>query len=176
MAQPPNYSQPTKETANSPEPGKLSPIERKLINLLSSNLSLTPRPYADLAEKLGISEAETIAAVHDLLHRGLIRRLGAVVAHQKSGFAANALIVWLFDKERLDQVGELFANLPYVSHCYQRRPVADWPYNLYTMIHALDRARLLAMAQNMAEQSEAEDWRILESLKEFKKDSLRLAL
>jgi DNA-binding Lrp family transcriptional regulator len=176
MARPLDVSPPQKDKAkaNSLELSQLNIVEKKLIGLLSADLSLSPKPYAALADELGISEAEAIAAVSDLLDKGLIRRLGAVLAHQKSGFSANALIVWLLDESRLDRVGELFAGLPYVSHCYRRLPVSGWPYNLYTMVHALDRERLLAMVQNMAEMADPKEWRFLESLKEFKKESLRL--
>jgi DNA-binding Lrp family transcriptional regulator len=155
------------------ESSSLSSVQRQLINLLSSNLSLTPSPYADLADKLGLSEEMVIAAITEMREKGWIRRLGAVVAHQKSGFAANAMIAWLFAENRVDEAGESFAKLPYVSHCYRRAPVSGWPYNLYTMIHAQDQAHLLEMAQNMAK-IEPISWRHLESLQEFKKESLRL--
>ncbi|MDR0550240.1 MAG: Lrp/AsnC family transcriptional regulator [Deltaproteobacteria bacterium] len=174
MAELPNSSPPPKANTKGQEPDQLSPEDKKLVTLLSSDLSLTPKPYAQLAAELDLTENEVIEKVADLSRRGLIRRLGAVVAHQKSGYKANAMIVWLMPEDRLDEVGEMFAGLPYVSHCYQRRPVADWPYNLYTMIHAQDRERLMAQAQNMADMSGAQKWRILESLKEFKKESLRL--
>jgi DNA-binding Lrp family transcriptional regulator len=176
MAQQLNFGRADLGPAAFKEPSQLSEVERKLINILSFDLSLSPQPYADLAKELGVSEAEAISAIEKMLSNGLIRRLGAVIAHQKSGFAANAMIVWLFSEDRLDQVGELFASRPRVSHCYRRRPLKDWPYNLYTMIHAEDRPRLLEMAREMAEMSSPLEWRVLESLKEFKKKSLRLFL
>jgi DNA-binding Lrp family transcriptional regulator len=156
------------------ESSSLSSVQRKLINLLSSNLTLTQNPYADLAEKLGLSEAVVIETITDMWEKGWIRRLGAVVAHQKSGFAANAMIAWLFEKNLVDQAGETFAQLPYVSHCYRRTPVSGWPFNLYTMIHAQDKTQLLEMAHNMAEMADSQSWRFLESLQEFKKESLQL--
>ena len=38
-----------------------------------------------------------------------------------------------------------------VSHCYQRNPAKDWPYNLYTMIHALSEESCKEIARKMSE-------------------------
>jgi DNA-binding Lrp family transcriptional regulator len=155
---------------------QLNVIERRLVNLLCSDLNVSPSPYADLAQKLEISEAEVISSIEALFAKGLIRRFGAVIAHQKSGFTANAMVVLFLDEKKLDLVGDSLAKLPYVSHCYRRNPAPDWPFNLYAMIHADNQVKLAEIAQNIVKMSETTDWRILESLKEFKKESLRLVI
>jgi DNA-binding Lrp family transcriptional regulator len=165
----------SKPDSNQPKlPLSLSPIKRKLVDLLSSDLSLSLRPYADLAEELKLSEAEVIKAIEELFAQGFIRRFGAVVAHQKSGYKANAMVVMLLDEDKLDQIGETLAKLPYISHCYHRKPSPDWPYNLYAMVHAENQTQLMEMSQQIANMSGTTDWRALESLQEFKKESLRL--
>ncbi|MDR1085450.1 MAG: Lrp/AsnC family transcriptional regulator [Deltaproteobacteria bacterium] len=155
-------------------PDSLTPSDKKLINLLSGDLGLSPNPYAELADKLALSESEVIQKIKNMTETGLIRRFGSVVVHQKSGFTANAMIVWLLDEDNVDQTGEKFACLPFVSHCYRRCPAPGWPYNLYTMIHAENRDKLDNMVRQMAELSRSKDWKVLESLREFKKESLRL--
>jgi DNA-binding Lrp family transcriptional regulator len=158
------------------ESTQLNVLERRLVHLLSADLNLSLQPYADWAEELNISEAEVISTIEGLFAKGLIRRFGAIVAHQKSGFAANAMVVLLLDEARLDQVGESLAQLPYVSHCYRRRPISDWPYNLYAMIHAESPTQLLEMTQKIVVLSGATEWRALESVTEFKKESLILSI
>jgi len=151
----------------------LNITDKRIIFHLSGDLGASARPYAELADKLGLTEGEVLLAVRRFQAQGWIRRFGAVLGHQKSGFKANAMAAWQVKPEEIVAAGERLAGLPYVSHCYQRRTRPDWPFNLYTMVHADSPARLEGYLAEMAEICRAEDWRVLESLKEFKKTSLR---
>jgi DNA-binding Lrp family transcriptional regulator len=151
----------------------LSRKDKRLIHALSGDLPLCPRPFQEIAKRIGLSEEEVIRALKEYSGKGLLRRFGAVLVHQVSGFAANAMLVWRFPEEDVDIIGEKFAVLPYVTHCYLRKTTPFWPYNLYTMIHAADKERLLDMADEMVSLSGAQDWLILESVRELKKKSLR---
>jgi DNA-binding Lrp family transcriptional regulator len=151
----------------------LTTLDKRLIFYLSGDLGPEARPYAALADKLGLTEDEVLEAVRRFQAQGWIRRFGATLAHQKSGFKANAMVAWLVKPEEIEAKGERLAGLPYVSHCYQRRTAPNWPFNLYTMIHADSPDRLGGFLAEMAEICRAEDWRVLESLQEFKKTSLR---
>jgi DNA-binding Lrp family transcriptional regulator len=152
---------------------ELNITDKKIIFLLSGDLGGSARPYAELADKLGLTEGEVLLAVRRFQAQGWIRRFGAVLGHQKSGFKANAMAAWQVKPEEMAATGERLAGLPYVSHCYQRLTAPNWPFNLYTMIHADSPARLEGFLAEMAEICRAEDWRVLESLKELKKTSLR---
>ena len=156
------------------EPGdrELSLDERRLINLISLDLGRSPTPYADLAAKLGWTEERTLAEVARLRAGGVIRRLGGVVVHQRAGFAANAMVVWRVEGDRLDEAGRKLAFLERVSHCYWRPGAPGWPFNLYTMVHARDQAELVEAVEEMAILAGASEWRVLTSLKELKKTSL----
>ena len=149
------------------------PLDQRLIFHLSGDLGPEARPYAALADKLGLTEDEVLAAVGRFQAQGWIRRFGATLGHQKSGFKANAMVAWQVKPEEIEARGERLAGLAYVSHCYQRRTAPNWPFNLYTMIHADSAARLGGFLKEMAEICRAEDWRVLESLEELKKTSLR---
>jgi hypothetical protein len=51
------------------------------------------------------------------------------------------MVVWNITDDDVERVGGMFAGLSWVSLCYRRpRRLPDWPYNLFTMIHARDRA------------------------------------
>jgi DNA-binding Lrp family transcriptional regulator len=125
-----------------------------------------------LAEKLGLTEERVLEMIESYRQGGLIRRLGAVVVHQRSGFKANAMVVWEVPESQIDSVGLALANLPYVSHCYFRPALEGWPFNLYTMIHAQNNIELNQMITKMESLSKAISWQVLESLKELKKTSL----
>jgi DNA-binding Lrp family transcriptional regulator len=74
--------------------------------------------------------------------------------------------------EKITEVGQKFASLPFVSHCYQRDVVPGWSYNLYTMIHAESDEKLKKMTNIMASLFKDIKWTILESVRELKKTSV----
>ena len=105
------------------------------------------------------------------LHRDdVIRRFGATLRHRNSGFKANAMAVWQVPEDRIEDVGRAIAAFREVTHCYHRKPHADWPYNLYTMIHAATEARCREVAQILSRSVGLEDYRLLFSHRELKEN------
>jgi DNA-binding Lrp family transcriptional regulator len=147
-------------------------MDKKLIFLLSGDLGSSERPYLELSKKLGLTEERVLEMVEGYRQGGLIRRLGAVVAHQRSGFKANAMVVWDVAETDIDSDGQALAALPFVSHCYFRPALEGWPFNLYTMIHANNNLELSEMISEMVTIIKPKNWQILESVKELKKTSI----
>ncbi|HDL08527.1 MAG TPA: Lrp/AsnC family transcriptional regulator, partial [Desulfobacteraceae bacterium] len=114
----------------------LTELEKKIISLIQGDIPVTKRPYLELANRLMISENQLLQKLKDLCNRGIIRRFGATIRHQKSGFEANAMVAWRVAEDRVDEVGKKLASYRQVTHCYRRNPSDNWPYNIYTMIHA----------------------------------------
>jgi len=148
-------------------------VDKLLIFHLSGDLGDSLTPYADLAAKVGLKEDEVLELIREYQDQNLIRRFGATLWHQRSGFAANAMVVFEAAGDQAVEAGSTLAALPYVSHCYLRRTAPDWPYNLYVMIHAESRDKILEMTTEMAGLIKAGNWHMLESLKELKKASRR---
>ena len=151
----------------------LTELEKMVIASIQEDLPLTRQPYRAIAEKLNISEDQLLATLERLCDRGIIRRFGATLRHQKSGFAANAMVAWQVAEERVEQVGQILAAFKEVSHCYHRNPAGTWPYNLYTMVHAANEAACRATAQRMAEAAGVENYNLLFSRRELKKTSMQ---
>ena len=86
------------------------------------------------------------------------------------GFAFNGMTVWDVPDDDADCIGEVFAALPFVSHCYARPRTAPWPYNLYGMVHAKTREELDMHVAEMRGLCGL-DCRVLVSSKEYKKSS-----
>jgi DNA-binding Lrp family transcriptional regulator len=116
----------------------LTDLEKKVIASIQGDIPMVSRPYTVLADEIGISEKTLIDTLKKLTDRGVIRRFGATLRHQKSGFQANAMTAWQVDEDRIEAVGQIMASFRAVSHCYRRDPAEGWPYNLYTMIHGKD--------------------------------------
>lgn len=151
----------------------LTDLEKQVILALQRDLEITPQPFQTLAERVGASEAEVLAAIRSLKEKGYIRRFGATLRHQLSGFGANALVVWIVPEEQLSRLGPKLAAHRAVTHCYARRPAADWPYNLYSMVHGKNPDEIKALAAEMARDIGIADYDILFSEVELKKTTMR---
>ncbi len=150
----------------------LTELDKEIIASIQGEIAITQRPYLEIAEKLGIGEELLLERMKDLCDRGVIRRFGATIRHQQSGFDANAMVAWVVDEDRIDAVGEKMASFNAVSHCYRRNPSGDWPYNLYTMIHAKDEASCREIAEKLSTETSVKTYTLLFSRKELKKTSM----
>lgn len=150
----------------------LTKLEKKILASIQGDISITKQPYLEIAEQLGISEDTFLEKLKDLCDRGVVRRFGATIRHQKSGFTANAMVAWTVDEDRINDVGEKMASFREVSHCYRRNPNSDWPYNLYTMIHAKDKESCIETARKMSEAASVNTYTLLFSREELKKTSM----
>jgi siroheme decarboxylase len=56
----------------------------------------------------------------------------------------------------------------------RRTTAADWPYNLYTMVHSRSRDDCLRIAEQLSRQSGISDYTVLFSEREYKKISARI--
>jgi len=143
------------------------------VRVLQQDLPLEPEPFRGWAESLGVSEEEMFARARDLEESGVMRRFAAVLRHQKAGFTANGMICWRIPEEQLPDLGYRLAAYPQVSHCYQRPVYPDWPYSVFSMVHALNREKCEEIAHQMSEEIGISDYAILYSTKEFKKERVK---
>ncbi|GAB6907566.1 putative transcriptional regulator, AsnC family [Desulfosarcina cetonica] len=150
----------------------LTDLEKRVIAAIQGDIPIVERPYQVLAGSLGIAEETFIAVLRDLTDRGVIRRFGATLRHQKSGYQANAMTAWQVPEARIEAVGKIMSSFRAVSHCYRRDPAEDWPYNLYTMIHGKSEADCRATARIMAKKAGVETYQLLFSKRELKKISM----
>lgn len=132
----------------------LDETDRRILAAIEDGLPLVPRPYAALADGLGLAEAEVIARLERLLESGVIRRFGIVVRHRELGFRANAMVVWDVPDGIASQMGRRISGFPFVTLCYRRpRRPPHWRYNLFCMIHGRDRATVEAQIDALARES-----------------------
>ncbi len=151
----------------------LTEFEKKLIAAIQGDMPITERPYQKIADDLGVSEAAVLETLQSLTDQGVIRRFGATLRHQKSGITANAMVAWQVAEDAVVETGNRFSENAAVSHCYRRDPVPDWPYNLYTMVHATNKETCLEITRQMSESSGVSEYAILFSEKELKKTSMQ---
>jgi len=146
--------------------------EEAIILALQNDIEICERPFQNIANKTGLKEQEIIDFIKKYKENGRIRRFGATLRHRISGYEANAMVAWLVQEKDIDTIGTLFSKKQFVTHCYIRLTSEEWPYNLYTMIHATDRDKCLKLTLKMSEESGVNDYQILFSDKELKKISM----
>lgn len=147
--------------------------ERAVLRIVQRDLPDSLTPYADIAREAGVTEAFVLDLLSRMKESGAIRRFGASVKHQKTGYTHNAMVAWIIAEEHVDLAGEEAAKNRNVSHCYFRPPsVADWPYTLYTMVHGKTEAECNATIDELAKIPHMGEHAVLKSIKELKKISM----
>lgn len=141
--------------------------EKRVLKALIEGIPLVEEPFKEMAEKLGISEEEFLEIAENLLKKGYLRRIGATLRHNLVGYSGNAMVVWQVPEERVEEVGRFFSSKSFISHCYLREASPDWPYNLYTMIHAKKEEEILELVQKLAEELNLKKYEILFTEKEI---------
>ena len=158
-----------------------SPIgeaERRLVSVLQEGLPLFMRPFALIAERIGISENEVMGRIGHWLDDGAIKRFGVVVRHRELGYKANAMLVHDIPDARVGELGRALAEEPAVTLCYRRpRVLPDWPYNLFCMIHGRERSEVEAIIGELRQRHGLADCAhdVLFSLTRFKQNGARYA-
>lgn len=115
-------------------------IDRKLISVTQSGLTIEKQPYEAVAQDIGITQNEVLQRLNRLLSCGIIRRIGAVPNHYKLGLTANGMTVWDVEDSKVTELGNVIGQLDFVSHSYQRpRHQPIWTYNMFAMVHGCNK-------------------------------------
>jgi DNA-binding Lrp family transcriptional regulator len=125
----------------------LGTFEKRLLDAFQRDFPLTPRPYAAVAETLGVDEDDVIDALGRLRDAGAVSRVGAVVTPHRAG--ASTLAAIAVPPERLDEVAALVSALPEVNHNYER----EHDINLWFVVTAPDRERVAEVLDDIEAQT-----------------------
>ena len=152
---------------------ELTSRDKDFIRELQKDLQVIPRPFDDSANNLGITIDELFEKAREYESIGVMRRFAAILRHRDAGFTANGMIVWKIPDNKIDEVGYKLASFPQVSHCYRRPEYPDWPFNLFSMIHARTIDGAKKIATELSQFVGIDEYRILFSTKEFKKERVK---
>jgi DNA-binding Lrp family transcriptional regulator len=94
-------------------------IDRAIINRLQGDFPICAQPYAAVAAKLGLSEAELITRIKRMLHDKVLTRFGPMFDAEKMG-GAFSLAAMQIPAQDFERVAEIVNALPQVAHNYQR--------------------------------------------------------
>ena len=112
---------------------EIDAVDRRIINALQGGFPVSPRPYAEAAERLGITEAELIGRLEGLLDAGVLSRFGPMYHAERMG-GGLTLAAMQVPEERFEAVADQVNAHPEVAHNYAR----DHALNMWFVV-ATDR-------------------------------------
>ncbi|MFT4908571.1 MAG: DNA-binding Lrp family transcriptional regulator [Oleispira sp.] len=111
-------------------------LEQQLIDEYQKDLPVCSRPYLAMANRLGASENEVVAALTRLKKDGMLSRIGPVFNHKKAG--ASTLAAVAVPESELVAVAERINVFQGVNHNYAR----EHKFNLWFVVTAPDQDQL----------------------------------
>jgi DNA-binding Lrp family transcriptional regulator len=155
---------------------ELTRLEKIVINELQQDLPLSSTPFAAMASNLGMDEGGFLEACASLMRKGVIRRYGASLDHNRAGYSANVLTCWHAAPDSVDRAGRSLAAFKEVSHCYERKAAAGWKYNLFAMLHGRDKESCEEAIGRLSAACGLNDYIALFTVKELKKTRIRYTI
>jgi DNA-binding Lrp family transcriptional regulator len=128
-------------------PIALDDVDRRLLNDFQSGFPLVPRPFAEVAARLGVEEAEVITRLDRLSAAGAVSRVGPVLRPRRMG--ASTLAAMAIPPGQLERVADLVSGFPEVNHNYER----EHRFNLWFVLTAADEDRLAEVMREIASQT-----------------------
>lgn len=146
----------------------LSAIDKRLLTGLQEGLKVVKQPFNFLG-KDAFENYDSLIHIAEMIHSGVINRLGAMVNHNKLGFAANAMFACEAKKSRAIKIGEKLAALGIASHCYERKRFKGWPYNIFAMMHGSNMADIRKTVEKFVKKEGIKSFAVLPTAEKLKK-------
>jgi DNA-binding Lrp family transcriptional regulator len=151
----------------------ISADESKILAILQEGLPKSPTPLEDMGALAGVRTNDLLQILRKWKTQGKLRRIGAIVNHFRAGLGAGAMVAWKVESERVEEVGVMLAGYREISHAYEREACEIWPYNIYTMVHAVGAEELGRTIERMSKACGVAKYRVLVTEKELKKTAPR---
>jgi len=160
------------ERAPKAEAVELTAAHRRVLAALQGGLEVTSHPFDAVVPKCMELDG-MFALLTELLERGVVRRLAAVLNHHKLGFAANVMFAGQVAGEHIVEAGRWLAHSGTVSHCYERETFEGWPYNLFAMLHGRTMAQIQRTLDHFTATGYVQSFELLPTQAELKKQPVR---
>lgn len=131
----------------------LTAFDKELLNILQTNLPISKRPFADLAEILGSTEVFVIQRLKELKEEGFLRKIGPFFDSANLGYSGTLVAAKITDGY-MEKVATTINEYPGITHNYER----EGKYNLWftlltpneeTQLKILDELRALEGVEKM---------------------------
>ncbi|MEX2247175.1 MAG: AsnC family transcriptional regulator [Dehalococcoidia bacterium] len=123
---------------------RLDETDRLLLNNLQGGFPVAHRPFAAVAERLGLDEDDVIARIRRLVETGALSRFGTILNAPQLG-GERTLAAIRVPAERFEEVAAFVNGLEAVSHNYER----THDYNMWFVISSEDEADIRATIETI---------------------------
>ncbi|TAK60740.1 Lrp/AsnC family transcriptional regulator [Methylobacter sp.] len=125
----------------------LSPLHKQLLNDYQQNFPISATPYQDIADALGVTEADVLSAFSELNDNNFISRIGPVIPPNHIG--VSALVAISVPESQLQAVADKISAYPEVNHNYER----EHRFNLWFVVIASDAEHLSAVIDSIEQET-----------------------
>jgi DNA-binding Lrp family transcriptional regulator len=123
-------------------------IDKDILNRIQTSFPVTPRPYLELGEQVGISEQEAYDRVMKLYSTKIIRRMGASFDSRRLGFTST-LCAMKVPEEKITETVRIINKHVGVTHNYKR----NHDYNVWFTVISPNRDKLLSILGQIERES-----------------------
>lgn len=138
-------------------------IDQLLLNEMQDKFPLIREPFAELAVRANVSEAEVIERLTAMRESGVLRQVSPIFDTKALGYATS-LVAMRVPDDRLDAAAEIVNAHPGVSHNYKRTHA----FNMWFTIAVPAGSDLQAHVDALHALAGAESTRMLPTLRLFK--------
>lgn len=125
----------------------MNAFDKRLLDEFQRDFPLTSRPFAVIAERIGMNEYDVIDAYRRLNEENTISRIGAIIKPNAVG--TSTLATMAVPEERLNDVAALVSSFEEVNHNYQR----EHTFNLWFVAAASNEMRVKAVLDQIADET-----------------------
>jgi DNA-binding Lrp family transcriptional regulator len=125
----------------------LSPLHKQLLNDYQQDFPLSPTPYRDIAESLGVTEGDVLFALTELTENQFISRIGPIIPPNRIGL--STLIAMSIPADKLTLIADIISQHPEVNHNYER----ENRFNLWFVLIAANEDHLQAVIERIERQT-----------------------
>ena len=121
----------------------LSTLHKQLLNDYQQDFPLSPTPYLDIANTLGVTEDEVLAAFSALSEQDFISRIGPIIQPNQLGI--STLVAMAIPEAHMTKVADIISQFPEVNHNYER----EHRFNLWFVLIARDQHHLSSVIEQI---------------------------
>ncbi len=142
---------------------ELSVLDKRVLSVIQAGFPIEPRPYAELASRLGVSDLDVFESVRGLRLEKVIRRIGAIFDSARLGYRSTLCAI-AAPPERIEEVAAAISKYPNVTHNYERED----RYSVWFTVIAPSQPDIEAILADIATRTGIDDVIDLPAIRLFK--------